>query len=154
MPTIPTVEALALANKVAPNASKWRQHNETLTEENERLRAEIERLRGRKAEAETYEIYEVTAYTSGYESTQKRPGEVGYGITASGAPVKANHTLACPPDLAFGTRLDIEGIGVRTCEDRGGAITSGHIDVYIPSLREAQDFGRKRLKVRILNDTD
>jgi 3D (Asp-Asp-Asp) domain-containing protein len=98
-----------------------------------------------------WQTFEVTAYTAGEESTGKSPSDADYGITASGKRVRANHTVACPPSLAFGTRLEIEGIGERVCEDRGGRITEGHIDIYVPELKKALDFGRKRLNVRIIN---
>ena len=96
------------------------------------------------------QTYEVTAYTNGAESTGKSAGDPDYGITASGARTKTGHTIACPPSMAFGTRLNIEGIGVRTCEDRGGAITEGHIDLYVAGVAEAQAFGRQRLKAEII----
>jgi 3D (Asp-Asp-Asp) domain-containing protein len=94
--------------------------------------------------------FEVTAYTSGYESTGKRPGDEGYGITASGEPVRDNYTIACPPSMVFGTRLEIEGIGERVCEDRGGAIKEGRLDLYMTELQDALTFGRQSLKVRIM----
>ena len=97
------------------------------------------------------EAYEVTAYTSGYESTGKSPGDAGYGITASGAEVSEGHTLACPPSLDFGTVVDIEGVGERVCADRGSAITEGRLDVYMSELEDAVEFGRKTLEVEILN---
>ncbi len=96
------------------------------------------------------QIYEVTAYTNGVESTGKSAGHPDYGVTASGARTKTGRTIACPPSMAFGTRLNIEGIGVRTCEDRGGAITEGHIDLYVAGVAEAQAFGRQRLKAEII----
>ncbi|MGF9741917.1 3D domain-containing protein [Bacillus safensis] len=96
------------------------------------------------------QTYEVTAYTNGAESTGKSAGDPDYGVTASGARTKTGHTIACPPSMSFGTRLDIEGIGVRTCEDRGGAITEGHIDLYVAGVAQAQAFGRQRLKAEIL----
>ncbi|WP_144482269.1 3D domain-containing protein [Bacillus pumilus] len=96
------------------------------------------------------QTYEVTAYTNGPESTGKSAGDPDYGVTASGARTKTGHTIACPPSMAFGTRLNIEGIGVRTCEDRGGAITEGHIDLYVAGVAEAQVFGRQRLKAEII----
>lgn len=140
----PSIAASDIATQAAPNSQIWRQQAEVLTEENERLRAEIKRLEG--------EEYEVTAYTAGYESTQKKPGEVGYGITASGAPVQEGLTAACPKSMAFGTRLEIEGLGERVCQDRGGAITDGHIDIYFASLQEARQFGRQWLNVRIIEE--
>lgn len=96
------------------------------------------------------QTYEVTAYTNNAESTGKSAGDPEYGVTASGARTKTGHTIACPPSMAFGTRLNIEGIGVRTCEDRGGAITEGHIDLYVAGVSEARSFGRQRLKAEII----
>jgi 3D (Asp-Asp-Asp) domain-containing protein len=52
--------------------------------------------------------------------------------------------------MEFGTKVNIESVGVRICEDRGSAITEGHIDVYVNSLSVAQSFGRKNLKVEII----
>jgi 3D (Asp-Asp-Asp) domain-containing protein len=100
--------------------------------------------------APEWQTFEVTAYTAGPESTGKRPGDTGYGITASGEHVRENYTLACPPSMAFGTRLEIEGIGERVCSDRGGKITENHLDIYIPELKDALAFGRQQLKVRIM----
>lgn len=123
------------------------------------LEGEVEALKKTKAEKPTVkrqtqvkpsETYEVTAYTNGIESTGKSAGHPDYGVTASGARTKTGHTIACPPSMAFGTRLSIEGIGVRTCEDRGGAITEGHIDLYVAGVSEARSFGRQRLKAEII----
>lgn len=52
--------------------------------------------------------------------------------------------------MEFGTKVEIEGVGIRVCEDRGQRITAGHIDVYYESLSVAQKFGRKSLKVRVI----
>lgn len=88
------------------------------------------------------ETLSVTAYTA-FDGNQD-----GKGITASGTKVRANHTASCPKSLPFGTRLYIPQLGnTYTCEDRGSAIIEGHLDIYIPSLREANDFGRKNLEV-------
>lgn len=97
-----------------------------------------------------WHTFEVTAYTAGPESTGKRPGDNGYGITASGESVRDNYTVACPPSMAFGTRLEIEGVGERVCTDRGGAITEGRLDIYMTELQDALTFGRQQLKVRIM----
>lgn len=103
-------------------------------------------------EAQAWTSYVATAYTAGFESTGKRPGDAGYGITASGDDVREGYTVACPPELAFGTRLEIEGVGERVCTDRGGAIKGKRIDVYIADLREALEFGRQTVEVRIINE--
>jgi 3D (Asp-Asp-Asp) domain-containing protein len=103
-----------------------------------------------EAPAPVWQTFEATAYTADEESTGKRPGDVGYGITASGEHVRENYTIACPPSMAFGTRLEIKGVGERVCTDRGVAIKEGRLDVYIPKLKDALAFGRQRLKVRII----
>ncbi len=107
-------------------------------------------VKRKKAEPKLSQTYEVTAYTNGAESTGKSAGHPDYGITASGARTKTGRTIACPPSMEFGTRLSIEDIGVRTCEDRGGAITEGHIDLYVAGVAEAREFGRQRLKAEII----
>jgi 3D (Asp-Asp-Asp) domain-containing protein len=99
-----------------------------------------------------WQTFEATAYTAGPESTGKHPGDVGYGVTASGKHVRENYTLACPPSLPFGQRLEIEGVGERVCTDRGGAIKEGRLDVYIAELEEARQFGRQWLNVRIIEE--
>lgn len=97
----------------------------------------------------------LTAYTAGYESTGKKPGHPAYGITASGAKVKENHTIAVDPKvIPLGTLVYIEGIGVRKAEDTGSAIKGNKIDVYIPDVEEAIDFGvKKQVKVYVLDSS-
>lgn len=98
-----------------------------------------------------YEIYNVSAYTAGLESTGKTPNDPEYGITASGEKVKKNYTLACPPSLEFGTKIYIPYFdNIFTCTDRGSAITEGKLDVYMESLDDALEFGRKDLEIVIL----
>jgi 3D (Asp-Asp-Asp) domain-containing protein len=102
-----------------------------------------------------YEIYEVTAYTAGFESTGKHPDDPMYGITASGEYVKENHTIACGQEHEFGTEIFIPYFDtIFTCEDRGGAITEGKIDVYIPILEDALEFGRRDLEVIVIDLND
>ena len=58
-----------------------------------------------------------SAYTAAADECGKSDG-----ITASGAKVQANRTLACPPGYKFGTKIEIDRMGTYVCEDRGGAI--------------------------------
>lgn len=96
------------------------------------------------------QVFEITAYTAGFESTGKVKGDEGYGVTASGEVVSEGRTAACPPSIPFGTKLEIEGMGVYVCEDRGADITEGRLDIYTDSLDEARQFGRKTLEVNII----
>ncbi|MDY0394532.1 LysM peptidoglycan-binding domain-containing protein [Virgibacillus halophilus] len=98
------------------------------------------------------ESFRVTAYTAGYESTGKHPGDKGYGVTASGKTVKEKQTIACPPSMPFGTEIYIPAMmETYTCEDRGSAITEGKLDIYTNNLNEALQFGVQHLDVQILN---
>lgn len=96
--------------------------------------------------------YSVTFYTAGVESTGKNLGDKGYGVTASGTTVSEGRTVACPKSISFGTKIHIEGFGYRICEDRGGAIVEGHLDIYVDSLTKARKLGRQKLLVTILNN--
>ncbi|QJI52411.1 3D domain-containing protein [Psychrobacillus phage Perkons] len=100
----------------------------------------------------TTKIFEVTFYSADYQSTGKSKGDKDFGLTASGSYVKEGRTLACPKSMKFGTKVYIEGVGYRTCEDRGGLITEGHLDVYVDSQSKAMELGRQKLQVRILNN--
>lgn len=96
--------------------------------------------------------FTITAYTAGYESTGKRPGDPAYGITASGTTVKEGQTLACPPSISFGTKVHIPNLDqTYICEDRGSAIKEGKLDVYIADLDRAKEFGVKKLQAHILD---
>lgn len=65
---------------------------------------------------------------TGYDTCSRCCGKSD-GITASGTQAAVGRTCAADKSLPFGTVLYIEGIGYRTVEDRGGAITGGRIDV-------------------------
>lgn len=94
--------------------------------------------------------FTVTAYTAGKESTGKEPGDPGYGVTASGTVVQEGTTMACPPNLPFGTEVHIAEMDeTYVCEDRGSAITNGHLDIYMRDLDDALDFGVQDLQVQI-----
>lgn len=86
-----------------------------------------------------------SAYTAAADECGKSDG-----ITASGLKVKEGVTLACPPQFPFGTKIKIEGMGTRICEDRGGAIKGNHVDIYMETKKEAFSFGRQNLEAEIV----
>jgi len=90
----------------------------------------------------------VTAYTAGLESTGKRPGHPLYGVTASGVRVFPG-VVAADPAIPFGTRVWVPGYGHGVVLDRGGAIRGLRLDVYIPDLERAREWGVRRLPVRL-----
>ncbi len=91
-------------------------------------------------------LMEVTAYTASLEECGKTDG-----ITASGKPVKELHTLAAGPSIPFGTKIYIpEFMKTFVVEDRGGAITDRHLDIYMERLEDAKKFGRKDIYVFVI----
>lgn len=77
----------------------------------------------------------------------------GTCITASGATATAGRTIAASSKYAFGTQIEIEGMGVYTVEDRGGRrIQNGAIDIffYYPDRCHCNDFGVKTVQMRIV----
>lgn len=98
-----------------------------------------------------YQTFEVTAYTAGLESTGKTENDAMFGITASGENAVERITLACPPSMAFGTKVYIPAFeNVFTCQDRGSAIIEGKLDIFMEQLDQAKMFGRQKLEVLIL----
>src|SRR5699024_1216470 len=94
--------------------------------------------------------FTVTAYTAGYESTNKHPGDPAYGITASGEVVQEDHTIACPPSLPFGTKIHIPKWNeTYVCEDRGSAITNGRLDIYMEDVEDALQFGVQEVQAKV-----
>ena len=98
--------------------------------------------------------FEATAYSAGPESTGKSPGDADYGITASGRHVQQGRTIACPKSIAIDTRMEIEGLGIRTCDDRGADITDGRLDVYFENVADAREFGRRTVRARIIGEVE
>ena len=94
-------------------------------------------------------VMEVTAYTLDPRECGKLPSDPWYGITASGKRVQEGVTVAAGKGIPFGgTVVLIEGLGFRIVQDRGGMIKDHNLDVY---MEEALKFGRRELKVYILN---
>lgn len=76
------------------------------------------------------------------------------GITATGVDVRNStpNIIAVDPDvIPLGSKVRVEGMGVYRAEDTGGAIKGKKIDILMPSKEQARQFGRKNLKVTILN---
>lgn len=92
-----------------------------------------------------------SAYDLSYQSTGKRPGDKGYGITASGMKARYGVVAVDPRVIPLGTRLYIEGYGNAIAGDTGGAIKGNRIDLFFSSHSAAINFGRRTVKVQILN---
>ena len=104
-----------------------------------------------KAEADSSggkEIYmSATAYTAYCNGCS--------GITATGINLRANPDLKViavdPSVIPLGSKVWVEGYGHAIAGDTGGAIKGNRIDVFVPTKKEAYRFGKKSVKIRVLN---
>jgi 3D (Asp-Asp-Asp) domain-containing protein len=100
----------------------------------------------KEEENNNYIIMQATAYTkSREEGTHK-------GITKSGIPVSRGIVSVDPKTIPLGTRLFIEDYGHALAADTGGAIKDNRIDLYMETKKEAFDFGRRDVKVWIIEE--
>ncbi len=98
-----------------------------------------------------------TAYDLSFQSCGKRPGDRGYGITASGTYAKYGTVAVDPRVIPLGTRMYIESAdgsfvyGYCVAEDTGGAIKGNKVDLFFNSYSECMQFGRRNVNVYILD---
>ncbi len=98
-----------------------------------------------------------TAYDLSYESCGKRPGDRGYGITASGRKAARGIIAVDPSVIPMGSKLYIESLdssadyGYAIAGDKGGAIKGNRIDLFMDTRSEALRWGRRNVRVYILD---
>lgn len=77
------------------------------------------------------------------------------GITATGINLKANPHLKViavdPSVIPLGSKVWVEGYGYAIAGDTGGAIKGNKIDLFMPDRAAALAFGRKQVKIKILD---
>lgn len=73
------------------------------------------------------------------------------GRTASGELVRKGIIAADPRILPLGTKVHIEGMGEFVVKDTGGAIKGMRIDIWIPSTKDALKFGRRQVKLKVID---
>ena len=94
-------------------------------------------------------VMEATAYTAGFESTGKNPGDKGYGEMKTGFYVDSGAIAVDPSVIPLGSVLWVEGYGYGIALDTGGKIKGNIIDVYFEEVPDAIKWGRRQVKVRI-----
>lgn len=77
------------------------------------------------------------------------------GISAAGINLRENPGLkliaADPRVIPMGTKVWVEGYGNAVVGDTGGAIKGNKIDILVQSKSEAYSWGRKKVRIKILN---
>lgn len=73
-----------------------------------------------------------------------------HGVTATGIAARHGIVAVDPDVIPLGTRLYIPGYGLALAADTGGAIVGNTIDLCMESYSDAWRFGRRTVKVYIL----
>ena len=98
------------------------------------------------------DTYKATAYTMYDEGCNN--------TTATMTPVKWGVVAVDPRVIPYGTRMFIVNkngdfvYGIGTAEDCGGAIKGKRLDLYMPTLTQAYNYGRKDVTVYFLGDAN
>ncbi len=71
--------------------------------------------------------------------------------TATGVYPREGLIAVDPRVIPLGTQVYVEGYGYAVAADTGGAIKGNIIDVFFPSLQRCLDWGRRPVKIYILN---
>lgn len=100
-------------------------------------------------------VFKATAYCPCEKCCGKwaknRPNGIVY--TANGEVAKEGVTIAADWDvLPPGTQVEIQGIGTRKVQDRGGAIRGNRIDIYFETHGQALKFGVQEVRLRIMGE--
>ncbi|MFC4711489.1 LysM peptidoglycan-binding domain-containing protein [Planococcus dechangensis] len=97
---------------------------------------------------------------SGKEMTVSATAYTAYcagcsGITRTGIDLRSNpnqKVIAVDPTvIPLGSTVWVEGYGTAIAGDTGGAIKGNKIDVFIPTQGEALNWGRKNVKIKVLD---
>jgi len=71
-------------------------------------------------------------------------------ITATGTRTRIGECAVDPQVIPLDSQVYVPGYGWAMAEDTGGLIRGARLDVYIPELEEAKEWGAKRLVVTVV----
>jgi len=75
------------------------------------------------------------------------------GYTATMTVPQEGRTVACGKSYR-NQHIYLEGIGVRKCEDVGGAIGTHNVDLFMDSRKDALQWGRRDLRAFIVREEE
>lgn len=93
----------------------------------------------------------MTKVREGMTFTANASGYTGPGKTKSGTNVRPGIAAVDPDYIPLGTVLWVEGYGECRAEDTGGAIKGNAIDLAFSTNKEALDWGRKDVQVKVIS---
>jgi uncharacterized protein YabE (DUF348 family) len=99
-----------------------------------------------------------TAYTSSFEDTGKTPDHPAFGITYTGMRAREGMIAVDPKVIPLWTKVYVEvpgpapDYGFAIAADIGSAIKGNLIDLYFDSPSEVKKWGKRNVRVYILNE--
>lgn len=90
-------------------------------------------------------------HATAYDPSPRSCGRYASGRTSTGMRAGYGVVAVDPRVIKLGTKLYIEGYGFAIAGDRGSAIKGNRIDLGFDTYREAVRFGRRTVKVHILD---
>lgn len=103
---------------------------------------------------------EATAYTASYADTGKHPDHPEFGICYTGMEAREGIIAVDPDVIPLYTRLyveclgDVPDYGFCIAGDIGSGVKGKQIDLYLDTEEAVKKWGRKKVKVYILNEQD
>jgi 3D (Asp-Asp-Asp) domain-containing protein len=85
----------------------------------------------------------------GHSLTVTATGYSMHGSTATGAPTGWGVVAVDPSVIPLGTRLSIPGYGSGVAADTGGAIQGATIDLWFPTVAQANAWGRRTVTISL-----
>ncbi len=119
--------------------------------------------RGAKSSNKSTNVKSTTASASSSEGKEFYVSATAYtafcngcsGITATGINLRSNPGLKViavdPSVIPLGSKVWVEGYGHAIAGDTGGAIKGMKIDLFMPTTDQAFGFGRKQVRIKVLN---
>ncbi|MDN4495393.1 G5 and 3D domain-containing protein [Ureibacillus aquaedulcis] len=108
--------------------------------------AAVSRSKSTASSSSSKEFYvTATAYTANCSGCS--------GITATGLALKDGMKVIAvdPSVIPLGSKVWVEGYGNAIAADKGSAIKGNKIDVFIGSNSKANSWGRKKVRIKVLN---
>lgn len=92
-----------------------------------------------------------TGYTAGPESTGKRPGDPGYGVTFSGLPAAPGACAVDPAVIALGSVLYVPGYGYAVAVDTGSVVRGKRVDLFFEDVEMARRWGVREVEAEVVS---
>lgn len=87
---------------------------------------------------------------TGYCACARCCGVWAGGKTSNGSKPQQGVTVAASRSIPMGTRVRIQGVGVRVVQDRLAVRYDNRVDVFFASHADAIKFGKRNLRVEVI----